>query len=97
MSVGQLPPTAKRRCAILPFSVAKETGVRLHPAHTPCRWHEHQFSSEWWMDRRMHQTAEMVRPAMLPTPCYALLEPYYSSLTAHHQTTSPLTNCHLPK
>ena len=58
MSAGQLPPTAKRRCAILPFSVAKETGVRLHPAHTPCRWHEHQFSSEWWMDRRMRQPAE---------------------------------------
>jgi hypothetical protein len=60
----RLPPAATRRCAILPFSVAKETGVRLHPAHTPCRWHEHQFSSEWWMDRQMHQTAETVRLAM---------------------------------
>ena len=83
MAAGQrLPPAATQRCAVLPFSVAKATGVRLHPAHTPCRWHEHQFSSEWWMDRWM---AEKVSPPDGRDPDLVYLTDHSFSLWCHRQ------------
>ena len=83
MAAGQrLPPAATQRCAVLPFSVAKATGVRLHPAHTPCRWHEHQFSSEWWMDRWM---AEKVSPPAGRDPDLVYLTDHSFSLWCHRQ------------
>ena len=78
----RLPPAATQRCAVLPFSVAKATGVRLHPAHTPCRWHEHQFSSEWWMDRWM---AEKVSPPAGRDPDLVYLTDHSFSLWCHRQ------------
>ena len=43
-------------CSIARFDVAAQTGIRLHPAHTPCRWREHQFSTESWLDEELRAT-----------------------------------------
>ena len=59
------PADSTQHCRIRVFDVAKETGVRLHPAHTPCRWKEHQFATEWWMDRHMRTSAADVASADL--------------------------------
>lgn len=40
-------------CVIHVVNASEATGLRLHPAHTPCEWKEHQFATEWWLDRAL--------------------------------------------
>ena len=32
--------------------------MRLHPAHEPCDWDQHQFSSEMWVDRGVRDSSQ---------------------------------------
>ena len=48
---------APKSCNIFELDVTWATQMRLHPAHVPCNWEDHQFASELWMDRGVRDSS----------------------------------------